>query len=88
MEKDNCEGFCPVCHSDDVDYEGIELFDGMVYFPYVCKNCGTPGEEWYDLEFTGHMIDNTEIKYLNLNEKRKEKGIKICDSKEGQEYER
>lgn len=88
MKKDNCEGYCPVCHSDNVDYESIELQEGMAYFPYTCKNCGTQGEEWYNLQFEGHMIDDLEIKDLNLNEKRKEKGIAIPHSKKDQNHEK
>lgn len=88
MKKDNCEGYCPLCHSDNVDYESIELRDGMAYFPYTCKNCGTQGEEWYNLQFEGHMIDDSDVKDLNLNEKRKEKGIIIAHSKKGQDYEK
>ncbi len=87
MKKDNCEGFCPVCHSDNVDYKSIELRDGMAYFPYTCKNCGTHGEEWYNLKFAGHLINDTEIEYLNLDEKRKEMGIKISPSKKRKKVE-
>lgn len=88
MDKDNCEGLCPVCHSDNVDYESIELREGMAYFPYTCKNCGTEGEEWYNLQFAGHLIDDCDVDKEILNKKRKEKGINIPHKKKDHTYEK
>lgn len=53
----NEQGFCPKCHSYNLDYGTLDLEDdGMCHFPYKCKDCGQQGEEWYRLEFQGHNV--------------------------------
>lgn len=51
------EGVCPVCGDDDLDYGAIEVEGNMIYYPWTCNACGTTGEEWYELHFTGHNVN-------------------------------
>ena len=56
-EYKNEQGFCPKCHSYNLDYGSLEIEDdGMCYYPYKCEDCGQEGEEWYRLDFQGHNI--------------------------------
>lgn len=54
--KSNWLGRCPFCDSDNLDYESIRLEGDCCYFPWMCKDCGNRGEEWYNLDFTGHNV--------------------------------
>ena len=60
--KSNKIGVCPVCNSDLVEYDFMELAGrgDMIYYPYICKNCGAKGEEWYELSFAGHIMKDEE----------------------------
>ena len=62
----NEQGFCPKCSSGNIDYGSAEFVDGMIYFPYKCKDCGTQGEEWYSMEFQGHNIYNKDGEIIEL----------------------
>ena len=53
----NEAGKCPYCGSEDLDYEGMEPEDDMVYYPWTCSYCGASGEEWYNLAFIGHSVE-------------------------------
>lgn len=77
MREDNQVGKCPICHSDNINYDSIQLESDMTYYPYTCEDCGTQGEEWYKIEFVGHNIDNMEVEYVDLNKIRKEKKISV-----------
>lgn len=62
----NEQSLCPRCKSEHLDYGSMMLENDMCYFPYICKDCGQQGEEWYRLEFAGHNIitengDNIEL---------------------------
>lgn len=59
-------GVCPKCGKEDLEYGTIELRDDMCYFPYKCNNCGLKGEEWYSMQFTGHIIYNEKGDYIEL----------------------
>jgi hypothetical protein len=50
------QGTCPNCKGIDLDYDTIKVVGEEVYYPWTCNDCGTKGQEWYYLEFTGHNI--------------------------------
>ena len=54
----NEEGKCPICGSDNLDYDALEVTDYGVHYPYTCKDCGTTGVEHYDLQFSENEILN------------------------------
>lgn len=54
--KCNEQGLCPKCESNNLDYGCVQFDGNMCYFPYICAECGTQGEEWYSMEFEGHNI--------------------------------
>lgn len=69
MEKDNYtneQGFCPKCHSYNLDYQAIRYTDELCYYPYKCKKCGQEGEEWYRLEFQGHNVITEDGEVIEL----------------------
>lgn len=47
-------GTCPVCGSNDIDYDALEIIDCGAYYPALCNNCKTSFQEHYDLTFAGH----------------------------------
>lgn len=49
-------GICPLCGSDDIDYDSLEMGTGMsVYYPAFCNNCKGTFKEFYSLEFAEHI---------------------------------
>lgn len=54
--KSNWLGRCPFCDCENLDYKSIRLEGDCCYFPWVCGTCGNRGEEWYNLDFTGHNV--------------------------------
>jgi len=59
------QGECPECGSTNLDYDAMELGEigDQVYYPFLCKNCGFNGREWYKLEFVAFTDENgNEIK--------------------------
>ena len=54
--KSNWLGKCPFCNSEYLDYGNIQLEGDCCYFPWTCYGCGNHGEEWYNLNFTGHNV--------------------------------
>ena len=52
--NNNLQGICPHCRSEQLSYGTIIIDDCGVKYPYICENCGTKGNEAYNLEFDGH----------------------------------
>jgi len=50
----NYQGVCPICGSEQLSYGAAVFDDYGVNYPYVCENCGTKGNEAYNLKFDGH----------------------------------
>jgi len=48
------QGICPKCGSDNLEYGPVEPEDESIYYPYTCQNCDFDGNEYYDVNFTGH----------------------------------
>ena len=71
----NEEGLCPFCGECDLEYGCIEPADTMMYYPWTCKNCGKQGEEWYDMRFAGHSIENEDGCMEEVDEVNKKGGI-------------
>lgn len=86
MNKDNQQGYCPICHCEELEYESIQLEGDLAYYPYICPNCHSRGEEWYRMDFNGHNIeaeiggDIVEVEYVDLEKARKERDIKVLDN--------
>lgn len=55
---------CPICGAHALKYEGPDILDNQVAFPWECDNCHTTGEEIHDLIFNHH----TNIKTINEKE--------------------
>lgn len=51
MNKIYEPGVCAKCHSDKIIYDDPILIDDLVY-KYTCEDCGTKGEEHYELMFS------------------------------------
>lgn len=61
IDKDNLVnrvGVCPNCKEQNLEYGAVEFEDDMAYFPYECSNCGLKGEEWYNMEFSTHIVED------------------------------
>lgn len=48
------QGICPICGSDSISYEAMEVEDDSVYYPAMCDKCHATWKEYYDLTFSGH----------------------------------
>lgn len=64
----NEQGKCPFCGSMDLEYETLQTEDGdMVYYPWTCTSCGHKGEEWYNLTFVGHNVEDNDGNMVEVN---------------------
>jgi predicted RNA-binding Zn-ribbon protein involved in translation (DUF1610 family) len=52
--KNNIEGECPNCGSENIEYGYTEIDDDGVGYAYKCNDCGHYDTECYDLVFTTH----------------------------------
>ena len=50
----NASGECPLCQSQDLEFDSAEIDDLCVNYPWECETCGARGTESYDMEFNGH----------------------------------
>ena len=44
-------GECPVCHADDIDWQGSEVDGNYIYYKAACNKCGCRFNEIYELTF-------------------------------------
>lgn len=44
-------GICPICHSEDLDYDAMEVYDDSIGYPFTCNSCGATGNEFYQLTY-------------------------------------
>lgn len=56
--KSNEQGICPLCKSEKLEYGALNLEGDMAYFKWECEECGARGEEWYEMNFAGHNVEN------------------------------
>ena len=58
MEKQKT-GVCPVCGSEDISYESMELgiMGDSIYYPATCNHCHAKFKEHYTLEFAGQEVE-------------------------------
>lgn len=49
-EKD-CQGHCPECDSENINWEGSELFDETVIYSAQCDECKTDFTEEYQIQY-------------------------------------
>ena len=53
--KSNYIGVCPVCdEAGTLKYDKAVFDDYGLYFPWICKNCNSTGNEEYAMQFCGH----------------------------------
>ena len=45
------QGKCPYCGSENVNFEGPDLQDNMIFYDCHCANCDNDFVEWYDVEY-------------------------------------
>ena len=70
----NQEGECPLCQSENLDFNGNEIDDLCVNNRWDCKNCGASGIESYDMEFVGHFnVQDKNGKEFEINKQKEEK---------------
>lgn len=46
-----CQGRCPICGSENVDYEGSYLSNNSYIYDARCGDCGNEFSEYYDLVY-------------------------------------
>lgn len=51
------EGICPVCESENIDYDVFSFEGTYGYYPAKCNDCGSTFHAQYNLVF----VDNDEI---------------------------
>ena len=51
------QGKCPYCNGSNLEYGKVEFYDDQLFFPRTCKDCKAEGEEWYNMEFIEHVIN-------------------------------
>jgi len=51
VEK-NCEGKCPKCKSENINWHDSELQDGFIVYEATCDDCDTEFQEEYKLVYT------------------------------------
>lgn len=68
MVKSNKQGICPYCNSDDLEYGCVEFEGDMCYFPFTCNSCDKQGEEWYNMDFSGHNVFDEEGTNIEVSE--------------------
>ena len=49
-------GQCPKCGSINLEYGNTELEGESLGYEFECRDCGTEGTEWYDLEYSETII--------------------------------
>jgi predicted nucleic-acid-binding Zn-ribbon protein len=52
--KTHEQGSCPVCGGDSLEYDGYEVEDNSLKYPWTCDKCGASGDEFYDISFSEH----------------------------------
>lgn len=58
-EKD-CQGHCPECDSENIDYHGSEIHDEMVIYSAECDECKTNFTEEYQLQYNVTIFNKEE----------------------------
>ena len=54
------QGKCPKCGEFSLDYEGIDIQDDLVFYPFTCSSCNHEDKEWYSMEFIGNNQTHTQ----------------------------
>ena len=50
----NCQGHCPFCGKQNLEYSKEFLNNDNIVFPWKCEDCGASGREVYYLDFLYH----------------------------------
>lgn len=67
-EKFATENVCPVCGSENIEYDSLEVDGNTVYYPCECQDCECQFDEIYELDFVGHgniCTDEENIDFLS-----------------------
>ena len=52
---------CHACGSENIRYDGHEFDVDSVYVEYECEDCGSQGEEWYEITYIGSIKRGEEL---------------------------
>jgi len=52
VDLDGEQGVCPYCGSEDINFQGPDVQDGMIYYDGDCGYCNNSFKEWYNVEFS------------------------------------
>jgi|TARA_R100000501_G_C2603926_1_gene100237 hypothetical protein len=55
--EEQCQGNCPHCNSDDLDYQGIEVDGDYCWYPFTCNVCKAVGSEDYIIKYNTTEVD-------------------------------
>ena len=64
----NTEGVCPFCGYNQLEYDAIELEEGMAYYPWSCPQCKHQGAEYYNMTFAGHNVIDANGEELEIED--------------------
>ena len=64
--KSNEEGVCPFCNNNMLECESAEIEGNMICYPWKCSKCGHSGEEWYEMNFVGHNVEDENGNIIEL----------------------
>jgi len=49
--RNECQGECPQCGGEDLNYDAMEVHDDSVCYPFFCDECHYEGKEWYAMKY-------------------------------------
>lgn len=49
-------GKCPKCGGELI-YGSLSSEDDCIYYEWTCDKCKTKGKEYYNIDFSGHVIE-------------------------------
>jgi len=51
MNEKDCQGRCPECGTDNIDYADSRNTDGNIVYEAVCAECNTQFDEVYSVQY-------------------------------------
>ena len=46
-----CQGYCPVCGSEDLERIDTKIYNTELEYEFTCNDCGSEGIERYELTY-------------------------------------
>ena len=56
-----CQGRCPVCGSDDLEWGNTELEGESLGYEFECNDCGAESTEWYELTYIETVLKDATV---------------------------